>query len=340
MAVRHAEQFVAEKRPWIERTLRQYRDAEASLPPVRLEDGGEIPYLGQTLPIRVNVEPWRTRPGVSRRGGKLHVSVIEPGEEAVRDALTRWYKRKARIEIAERLDWATLRAGSTYAKLQIRDPASRWASCSSTGALSFSWRLLLAPEPILAYVVEHEVAHLDVMDHSRRFWKLVEQRCPDYREHERWLRSYGPGLRSLICRFGHPRAAPDAALSAGRRRSGPVRAGSRSRRLALLLVGPLHRRRAGECVHRADGSPARGGRAPGVRDRGRGGQAAGHHRAVRVLGARPACGGGDLAWAAPLGQRRQRRFEGAGAGAGVSDVRPPARQRLRASGQHSLPACA
>jgi predicted metal-dependent hydrolase len=198
MAMRHAEAFVAEKRPWIERTLRQYRAAEESLPPVRLEDGGEVPYLGLTLPIRVHVEPWRTRPGVSRRGTTLHVGVMEEGEDAIRDALTRWYRRRARIEIAERLDWATLRAGSRYTKLQIRDPASRWASCSSSGAMSFSWRLLLAPEQVLAYVVEHEVAHLDVMDHSKRFWNLVESRCPDYREHEEWLRSYGPGLRTII----------------------------------------------------------------------------------------------------------------------------------------------
>src|SRR5436190_20473424 len=66
MALRDAEAFVAEKARWIERTLRQYKAAEAALPPVRLEDGGEIPYLGLTLPIRVHVEPWRTRPGVSR----------------------------------------------------------------------------------------------------------------------------------------------------------------------------------------------------------------------------------------------------------------------------------
>jgi predicted metal-dependent hydrolase len=198
MALRHAEEFVAEKARWIERTLRDYRDAEVALPPVRLEDGGEVPYLGATLPIRVKVEPWRTRPGVSRRGRALHIGVLEPGEERVRDVLVRWYRRRARIEIAERLDWATLRAGTKYSKLQIRDPQSRWASCSTTGAMSFSWRLLLAPEPVLAYVVEHEVAHLDVMSHSKRFWDLVEQRCPDYREHEHWLRSYGPGLRTLL----------------------------------------------------------------------------------------------------------------------------------------------
>jgi predicted metal-dependent hydrolase len=198
MAVREAEAFVAEKRPWIERTLRQYRDAELALPPVRLADGGEVPYLDLSLPLRVKVEPWRTRPGVSRRGGSLHVGVAEPGEEAVRDALVRWYRRRARAEVAERLDWATMRAGSQYTKLQIRDPSSRWASCSSSGAMSFSWRLLLAPEPVLGYVIEHEVAHLDVMDHSKRFWNLLASRCPDYREHERWLRRYGPALRTLI----------------------------------------------------------------------------------------------------------------------------------------------
>ena len=198
MALRHAEEFVAEKRPWIERTLRQYRDAEASLPPVRLEEGGEVPYLGLRLKLRIRVEPWRTRPGVSRRGGTLHVGVMEPGEEAVRDALIRWYRRQARNEIAERLDWATLRAGSRYTKLQIRDPSSRWASCSSTGTMSFSWRLLMASEEVLAYVVEHEVAHLDVLDHSQRFWRLLEKRCPDYREHERWLRNYGAALRTAL----------------------------------------------------------------------------------------------------------------------------------------------
>jgi predicted metal-dependent hydrolase len=198
MAIRHAEEFIAEKQPWIERTLRAYKAAEESLPPVRLEDGGEVPYLGLTLPLRVHVEPWRTRPGVTRRGRTLHVGVMEPGEEAVRDALVRWYRRRARLEITERLDWSTLRVGSTYSKLQIRDPSSRWASCSTAGAMSFSWRLLLAPEPVLAYVVEHEVAHLDVMDHSKRFWNVVESRCPDYREYERWLRSYGPGLRTLL----------------------------------------------------------------------------------------------------------------------------------------------
>ena len=61
--------------------------------------------------------------------------------------------------------------------------------------MSFNWRLLLAPAEILDYVVEHEVAHLEVLGHSRRFWAVVARRCPDYRRHERWLRRYGSTLR-------------------------------------------------------------------------------------------------------------------------------------------------
>jgi predicted metal-dependent hydrolase len=193
--LRDVEPFVEEKRPWIERTLRRMRESELELPPPRLEDGGEAPYLGERLELRVRVEPGRTRAHVARRGGALHVAVAAHGRDALRDALERWYRRRARAEIAPRLDAATRRAGSRYASLQIRGQRSRWASCSSSGAMSFNWRLLLAPAEILDYVVEHEVAHLQVADHSERFWSLLASRCPRWREHERWLRRHGHALR-------------------------------------------------------------------------------------------------------------------------------------------------
>ncbi len=85
--------------------------------------------------------------------------------------------RRAR-EIEPRLDAAVARAGTRYTKLSIRGQRTRWASCSSSGAMSFNWQLLLAPEEILDYVVEHEVAHLEIHDHSDRFWRLLESRCP------------------------------------------------------------------------------------------------------------------------------------------------------------------
>jgi predicted metal-dependent hydrolase len=193
--MRKVEPFVREKQPWIERTLRRLAQSQAEFPPARLEPGGEVPYLGERLELRVRVEPWRVRTHVARRGQLLHVAVGEPGEAALREALERWYRRRARTEVEPRLKRAARRAGAGYKSLQIRGQRTRWASCSANGAMSFNWRLLLAPAEILDYVVEHEVVHLEVLDHSDRFWATLAARCPDWRRHESWLRRHGHALR-------------------------------------------------------------------------------------------------------------------------------------------------
>ena len=144
-----------------------------------------MPYLGQDL--RLVAQPGRTR--VHRRGDELLVPEGDPVP-----ALERWYRAQARREVAPRLDAACARAGTSYTRLTIRGQRTRWASCSAAGAMSFNWRLLLAPPAVLDYVVEHEVCHLEVMDHSRRFWALLESRVPDWRVAARWLRRYGSTL--------------------------------------------------------------------------------------------------------------------------------------------------
>jgi predicted metal-dependent hydrolase len=191
--LRDVEPFVEEKRAWIERTLLRMRQTEIELPPARLTDGGEVPYLGERLGLSVRVDRKRVREHVALRGDSLRLAL--PPDTTVRAALERWYRRRARAEVGPRLDAACARWGSSYTKLQIRGQRTRWASCSSTGAMSFNWRLLLAPAPVLDYVVEHEVVHLQVMDHSQRFWILLSERVPDWREHERWLRRHGHALR-------------------------------------------------------------------------------------------------------------------------------------------------
>ncbi len=178
---RHAAEAVAELRPWIERRRRAVARAAAEVG----RSPGTVPYLGSVL--RLEAEPGRAR--VHRRGEALLVPAGDP-----RDALERWYRRQARAEIAPRLDAATARAGTRYTRLTIRGQRTRWASCSSSGAMSFNWRLLLAPAPVLDYVVEHEVCHLEVMDHSPRFWRLLAARAPDWRVHSAWLRRYGATL--------------------------------------------------------------------------------------------------------------------------------------------------
>jgi predicted metal-dependent hydrolase len=86
------------------------------------------------------------------------------------------------------------RIGVTYERLRIGDQRSRWGSCSPRGTLSFNWRLVLAPLEVLDYVLVHELCHLRVLDHSQRFWGLVEEHRPRWREQRAWLRAHGPEL--------------------------------------------------------------------------------------------------------------------------------------------------
>jgi predicted metal-dependent hydrolase len=180
-AEKRAAEAVRELRPWIERRRRALDRAAAEV----ARAPGTLPYLGTEL--RVVPEPGRER--VHRRGDTL---LVPPGDAT--DAIERWYRRRARAEVAPRLEAAVARAGTSYRGLTIRGQRTRWASCSSTGAMSFNWRLLLAPEAVLDYVIEHEVCHLEVMDHSPRFWALLESRAPGWREHAAWLRRYGSTL--------------------------------------------------------------------------------------------------------------------------------------------------
>src|SRR5262249_29043328 len=142
---REAAAAISELRPWIERRMREVARARAAVS----ARGNSVPYLGHVL--RTVVEPGRTRG--FRRGSEL---LVPAGAERV-PALERWYRRAAYGEVAPRLDRACAASGTSYTKLSIRGQRTRWASCSRTGAMSFNWRLLLAPEPVLDYVVWHEV---------------------------------------------------------------------------------------------------------------------------------------------------------------------------------------
>ena len=103
-------------------------------------------------------------------------------------------RRAVRELIAMVIDEEAPELGVAPKRIQIRDQRSRWGSCSTTGTLSFNWRLVLAPLDVLDYVVVHELCHMRVPDHSRRFWRLVEARRPHWRRQRDWLYEHGPEL--------------------------------------------------------------------------------------------------------------------------------------------------
>lgn len=191
---RAAHEFVAERRPWIERTLAKL-SAEAEVVAARtLADGDLVPYLDNELILRLLTGDSR-RVLWAHRAGELRVHSGDHSREQVALLLERWYRRRARDEIGERLDVVVARNSTAYRRLAIRDQRTRWGSCSTSGTISFNWRLMLAPEHVLDYVVEHEAAHIEVRDHSPRFWALLDARVPDWREPRDWLRRNGGTLR-------------------------------------------------------------------------------------------------------------------------------------------------
>ena len=106
-----------------------------------------------------------------------------------------WYKRRAYEKISQRVEWYAQKNGFKYDKINITNAQKRWGSCSHRGNLSFSWRLIMAPLPIIDSVVVHELVHLEVKNHSKVFWNKVGNLDKEYKEHKDWLKNNGYLLR-------------------------------------------------------------------------------------------------------------------------------------------------
>lgn len=110
-------------------------------------------------------------------------------------SLQKHLKELARAEINALAAALSQKMGTAFTRITIRDQRTRWGACSARKSLSFNWRLVMAPPEVTEYVVIHELAHLIEMNHSMRFWKIVEKHCPDYKKRRLWLKKNGHLLR-------------------------------------------------------------------------------------------------------------------------------------------------
>lgn len=113
---------------------------------------------------------------------------------SMKRALERWYRAYAETIIPARTREIAAQHGYEVGAIAIRGQRTRWGSCSSSGNLSFNWKLVQAPLAVLDYVICHELAHLRIMSHSKEFWRMTEHLCPRYREAKLWLRQHGHSL--------------------------------------------------------------------------------------------------------------------------------------------------
>lgn len=179
---REALAFAREKQAWLAQRL-------AALPErVPFAAGAILPLLDR--PHVITPAPGARR-GVWAEDGRLHVSgTADHLPRRVRDFLI----KRAKAEISPRALHYAEKVGRRVNRISLRDPRSRWGSCTSDGAMSFSWRLVLAPEDVLDYVVAHEVAHMVELNHSHRFWAVVRDIAGDTRAAKAWLKEHGTRL--------------------------------------------------------------------------------------------------------------------------------------------------
>ncbi len=182
-----------------ERWLLSHADLLEPAAPDALLDGMALPFLDGEVELGVRIAH---RPSVHFRPEEGRIVVTAAAAGDVRGLVERGYRSVARDWFAHACAEHGPRMGAVPRSISIRDPRTRWGSCSARGTVSFSWRLLMAPAPVAEYVVVHELAHLIHLDHSPAFWSLVDRTRPAHREHSRWLRENARWLSAA------PSAAP------------------------------------------------------------------------------------------------------------------------------------
>lgn len=176
--------FVDTRAEWL-------RQATARVPARRLvEAGAAVPVEGRLAQVV---------PAAIRAPQLAEGALMVPRSRAAGPAVAAFLKHLARDRLAVACDHHAAALGRDFSTIVLRDTRSRWGSCTADGRLMFSWRLAMAPPEVLDYVAAHEVAHLVHMDHSARFWAVVQRLMPDYRMRRDWLRRHGSDL--MLWRF-------------------------------------------------------------------------------------------------------------------------------------------
>lgn len=177
LPVAKIEVVIRESAAWVIRKVREW--SARQVPRVLWQDGAPLPFLGGHLVLRL------------REGGRLHAE--RAGDElllkapalatdaAVRNTVVTWYKRFALPYLQERVGVHCERSAIEPPRLMLSSALARWGSCNTRREVRLTWRLVKAPEPLVDYVICHELAHLRHMNHSRAFWAEVERQCPGHR---------------------------------------------------------------------------------------------------------------------------------------------------------------
>jgi predicted metal-dependent hydrolase len=186
-SMRQARDFAERNAGWIAARVKRIPDS------VPFSDGAEFPLRG--VAHRIDHKP-RARGTVWTEAGSDGAALlcVAGGTQHLARRVRDFLKREAKRDLTDATKRHAAALEVSIERIGVRDTASRWGSCSSDGALSYSWRLIFAPPFVLDYLAAHEVAHCRELNHSARFWKIVDQLTPERRRAEAWLKAHGNSL--------------------------------------------------------------------------------------------------------------------------------------------------
>ena len=179
--------FLRRNENWVLAQLERVSSLSALRRPARSQPG-EMLYRGESTPVRVEIADTKARGNLVRWSeGEIIVRRGVETQTSAASGLENWLRRQARSAIADRLPVLTARIRQRPGRVYVMDQRTKWGNCSSHGNLSFNWRLVLAPDFVLCYLVTHEVVHLAIPDHSAKFWLTVQSLCPEMERAKQWL---------------------------------------------------------------------------------------------------------------------------------------------------------
>ncbi|PYE86367.1 M48 family metallopeptidase [Phyllobacterium leguminum] len=189
LPAREVDRFLSRHEGWIETRIARLPDRALVRPGIKIPIRG-VPHLIVHEPGRGTVEAIDGEDGARTlvvHGDRLHLP------RRIADFLKREAQREMEVLVARH----TASVGRRAKAIRHKDTKSRWGSCTSDGVLSFSWRIVMAPPPVINYLVAHEVAHLIEMNHGPKFWKLCLELCPDTDRCKAWLKRNGSALQAI-----------------------------------------------------------------------------------------------------------------------------------------------
>lgn len=192
----HIIDIVHKKGPWVLRKQAAYRELGGAPIDREFVSGETFHYLGRAYRLRVVAEESAVTTRITARGSALIAPVLPDASAlirraAVRSALRHWYRDRAKAHFPERAKVIAETLGIVRPSIYVVDQSKRWGSCDARGRIRLNWRLIMAPMPLVDYVIAHEVCHVLEHNHSRRFWRSLETIMPDYEKRVRQLDRMG-----------------------------------------------------------------------------------------------------------------------------------------------------